>query len=313
MILSPSQINTLLEIIDKNQLVVIGKELGPEFLNEADKQILMKYGIDPYSLYNSTTDTLQMQFQLGMLAEALHQQEVGKITFNQLKDYVSHGDYIPLTAREKATIGAIKNQTFTDLKKLRGNIFQDVNKVLVDNSIQGQSNFIQQELETGYLDKKTVSQISHSIAEKTGDWGRDFDRIVAYNSHAVYEEGKAAMIQRNNPDQDAIVYKTVFEGACAKCISLYLTNGIGSQPRLFKLSELRSNGTNIGRSVKEWKASLGPIHPYCRCLIHELPKGYVWDQQKRDFVLETTITNTIIAPKKRLPIRVSIGGIETTV
>lgn len=306
MILSPKQINDLLKIIESNQLIVIGRELGVEFLTEQDKELLMQSGVDVDSLYDGSNDTLQLQFQLGMLAQSLGAARVNKLTFNQLKEYISHGDYIPLTAREIASINAIRNQTFTDLKKLGGSIFQDVNQVLTEKSLKAQAEFIRKELEAGFLDKATVTEIAHGIAEKTGDWSRDFERIVAYNSHLAFEEGKAAMIQRDAGDTDPLVYKTVFEGACEHCQNLYLTNGIGSQPKIFKLSELRANGTNIGRKVKDWKAVLGPVHPFCRCLLNHLFSGYKWDKEKKRFVAPT---KDEVKPKRK-PIRIWIAGEE---
>lgn len=307
MILSAKQINDLLEIIESNQLLTISRELGTEFLTAQDKNLLQRSGVDIESLYHISKDTLQLNFQLGMLSESLYAAKTSKLTFEQLKEYIGHGDYIPLTARETATIGAIRNQTFTDLKKLGGVIFQDVNQILADQSLKGQAQFIREELEAGHLDKATVTEIAHGIAEKTGDWSRDFERIVAYNSHLVFEEGKAAMIQRNSGEEDPTVYKTVFDGACDHCVRLYLTNGIGSQPRLFKLSQLRKNGNNIGVKVKKWKATLGPIHPFCRCLVNYLKPGWVWDKKKKDFVPPKT---EVVKPKRK-PIRVWIGGTET--
>jgi hypothetical protein len=26
------------------------------------------------------------------------------------------------------------------------------------------------------------------------------------------------------------------------------------------------------------------LHPYCRCTVNEIPKGYVWDEDKKEFV-----------------------------
>lgn len=287
--------------------MIIGQELGTEFLTVSDQLLLKQYGVDTASLYSIAGDNLHLQFQLGLLAESIGQQ-TSNFSFDQLKEYIAHGDYIPLTQREYATLASIRNNTYTDLKKLGSKIFQDVNNVLVDKSLKGQRDFIRKELEQGFLDKATVTETAHKIAEKTGDWSRDFERIVAYNSHTAFEEGKAAMIQRSvGESEDPVVYKSVFEGACSHCVELYLTNGVGSQPRLFKLSELKENGTNIGRKVKEWKATLGSLHPFCRCLLNYLPKGYVWDKDKREFTL--TPSKEEVKPKRK-PIRIWIAGEE---
>ena len=121
--------------------------------------------------------------------------------------------------------------------------------------------------------------------------------------HTAYEEGRAANIEYEL-GKDAIVYKDVYPGACRHCIRLYLTNGFGSQPRLFKLSALRANGTNIGRKPVDWLAVLGPIHPWCRCTLNKLPPGYKWDDKTKDFVPPA---NYVIGDWRKSKIKITIG------
>lgn len=75
----------------------------------------------------------------------------------------------------------------------------------------------------------------------------------------------------------------IWSGNCKHCIRLYTTQGIGSKPRLFKLVDLIANGDNIGIKVKDWKPTLGSVHPFCRCQIKFLPKGYEWDEETLQF------------------------------
>jgi hypothetical protein len=311
MVLSPEQVNELLGIIDRNHLMIIGKELGPEFLSETDVDVLEHYGVKVEDLYNPIGDTVFTEFHYGMLTEALGQAFIESLNYDQLKEYIGKGRYIPLNVGEQAAIDTIKRQTFNDLKKLNGKIFTDVNQALINNSLKDQKEFLRQEISAGVADKKLITEIAHTIAEKTGDWSRDFERIVAYNSHQAFEEGKAAMIERNADGKDPIVYKSVFEGACDHCIRLYLTAGIGSQPRLFKLSELRANGTNIGRKTKDWKATLGPQHPYCRCILHYVEPGQTWDNDKKQF-MDDKKSGEKVAPK-RPKIRAWIAGKEVQI
>lgn len=305
MLLTANQLHDLLHIIDKNQLVVQFQELGPDYLSDEEKKILKQSGVDIENAYKPEGDTIFTSFHYGLLSEALGAAAAKKMDYNTLKEYIKHGDYIPLTIKEQAAIATVKAQKLNDLKSLRGRIFHDVNQILTDKSLSRQREFLKEQLVQGILDKKTISEISNGIAEKTGDWSRDFDRIVAYNSTLAFENGKSAMIQRNAGDGvDPIVYKLVFEGACDHCIRLYLTKGIGSEPRLFKLSELKANGTNIGRKVKDWRATVAPVHPYCRCVLMYKPYGYEWDKKKKSYD----------APEKYVPkrplIRVWISGQE---
>lgn len=67
-------------------------------------------------------------------------------------------------------------------------------------------------------------------------------------------------------------------------IALHITYGCRySAPKVFKLSELISNGTNIGRKVNEWKPTVGSTHPWCRCLLRYLPDDYDWSNESKTF------------------------------
>jgi hypothetical protein len=304
--LSIQETQELLRIIDRNQLTVIGQELGSEFLTDYDRQLLQSYGIDPDTLYSPELSSIQTSFHFGMLAEALGAQETSTVTYPDLKEYIKNGNYIPINERQKAAVQSVKMQSFSSLKTMGGNIFSDVNNVLNDKTQAGQQEFLAQELKEGIDKRKTVTQIAHAIAEKTGDWGRNFDRIIETASQNAYEQGKVAEIQRRNPDRDPIVYKMPQGNACKHCIRLYLINGIGSQPILFKLSELIANGSNIGRKVDEWKPTVDAIHPHCRCPLFEYQEGYLWNTKTQRFDTVDPEYKTKTAAKRPL-IKVMIG------
>lgn len=77
--------------------------------------------------------------------------------------------------------------------------------------------------------------------------------------------------------------KMIWSGNCKHCIKFYTTNGIGSEPRTFKLMDLIMNGDNIGLKVKDWKPTLQGVHPFCRCNLRYVPKGYVWDEETKSY------------------------------
>ena len=62
------------------------------------------------------------------------------------------------------------------------------------------------------------------------------------------------------------------------CISL-----MTSKPIIFKLSELKANGTNVGRKVADYLPVVGSLHPRCRCTLNKFQDGYVWNESKRVF------------------------------
>lgn len=307
--LLPNQINQLLDIINKNQAILIGSQLGTEFLSEYDKALLEINGVDWKSLYDSSFDSIYTSFHLGMLAQALGDvAAMNKLDYNTVKEYIQRGQYIPVTAREQAVINAVKSQSYSDIKAMTGRIFQDIHGILNNQSVESQREFLRKEIEEGVRDKKTIRQIANSIAEKTGDWGRNFDRIVDFQANSAYQEGRAAIMERDG-GSETLVYKRVFASACKHCIGLYLTNGFGSEPILFKLSDLRANGTNIGRKVDDWRPTVGSTHPHCRCLLMHYPKGYKWNPKTQSFDIAPE-KPVEIQGRTRPKVRVWIGGKE---
>lgn len=304
--LTPQQTNELLEIIDKNQAIFTAQSYGVEYLSNYDRWILEKNGISLEDLYQITKDTVFTSFHFGLLADSLASlDQVKNIDFKDVQQYIRQGKYIPLTNYEKDVISRIKQQSLTSLRSIKGRIFQDAYGIIT--SRKDQENFIIDQIEGGVENKKTTRQVANDIARKVGDWSRDFDRIVQYTSQTAYEQGKAAAIARKN-GSEAKVYKTVYPGACKHCIKHYLTNGIGSEPIIYKLSELIANGNNIGKKVDEWLPTIDALHPFCRCTLHHLDDGYEWKKEEKRYKRIDNYKPTLKTPRK--PIKATIGGVE---
>jgi len=61
------------------------------------------------------------------------------------------------------------------------------------------------------------------------------------------------------------VYKIPRATACQHCMRLHL-NSDGS-PRKYKLKDVAGN-SNIGLPAFSWQFVIGPVHPYCYCLLY---------------------------------------------
>jgi hypothetical protein len=308
--LSIEQIDQILDVLRKQNITFIAKQLGPDYLTKEEKLRLKKYGIDVSKYYSLKGDVIMNSFYFGLISDALGK-DAHSTTIEQLKTYFEQGKHIPLTQTELMTIDSIKKQCLKDVKAHQGRIFSDINGTINQfekNNREEYENVIKDVIEEGKLNKKVNGEIARDIARKTGDWSRDFSKVVEFVSHMAFDEGRAAMYERKN-GKDAKVYKNVFEGACKHCVKLYLTNGIGSKPIVFKLSELKANGTNIGRKVDEWKAVIGSTHVFCRCTLQELPEGYEWNEEKKQFELVKKPESEM----KRKPIRISFNNKEYSV
>ena len=284
---SVDEIQTLLDVLGKQNLVLIGKQLGPSYLTQDEIHKLQSYGVNPFHFYTPENDILQTSFHFGIISDAIGKIDANKLDYKALKEYIESGQYIPLTEKEKYTLDSIKRQTLKDIKANEGRIFSDINNIIQKKEKDNRKAYekvIRDEVAKGIEKKKTVKQIASEIARKTGDWNRNFERIVHYMSHQAFDEGRAAYYERLH-GEEVLVYKDVYVGACSHCVNLYLTKGIGSRPIIFKLSTLKENGTNIGRKQNEWKPIIGPVHPYCRCTLNVFDVSKEWSVKEKKFIL----------------------------
>lgn len=303
MLLSANQISELLKIIENNTNIFIAKNIGSNYLSLEEKNKLISIGIKPDHLYNKDSDLINQSFNFGLISDSLGK-DVNKLKFEDLKNYFKSGKHIPLTKTEQYAVESIKKQFLGDIKAHHGRIFTDLNGIISDkekNNREAYEQVIRDEVKRKIVDGKTVNEVARDIARKTGDWSRNFNRIIEYQSHYALNEGRVAAIGRRD-DENIKCYFDVFQGACRHCIRLYLTKGVGSQPVIFSLNEIKANGTNIGRKVQDWKPTLSPTHPYCRCTVNILKTGKVWDSKLKRF----EFTKEIVVPKDRKPIHFTV-------
>lgn len=306
---SIEQINSLLDILKNQNLIFINSHLGPDYLTQDEIMRLQSFGINPYHHYSLQNDIIEMSFHFGIISDAIGTFDARKITHSNLVDYFKSGEFIPLTKIERNTIESIKRQFLGDVKSLQGRMFNDINNTISieeKNNRQAYEKVIRDEVLKGVEKRKTAKNIARELARKTGDWNRNFDRIVQFISHTAFNEGRAAMLEEKS-GKDALVWKDVYDGACRYCISAYCTGGIGSEPKIFKLSTLKANGTNIGRKVNELKPVIGSHHPHCRCTINELSEGYNWNKTTRNFDLPKENYKPT-SKRERKPVRITINN-----
>lgn len=284
MILLPEQIEDLLELLEKNYIAFIGQKVGSNILSRRDKAILKDWGID-WKDFPKDGD-VDLMFKLGILSDVLGDDETKKMTYEQLQDFVASGKFIPLTTADKLSLSFLKKRMYNDIKNLGRKIAGVLeNQMLetVKKRRQIYEKIIKQEAKKVIIDKTSLNSMKSEIGEKTGDWARDLDRVVDTVMHETFNTGRVQSIRKKHGDE-AKVWMQVYEGACKYCVGFYLSDGLGSEPKLFKISDLLAHGTNFGRKQKDWRVVLPPMHPYCRCQSYHYNEGYVWDEEKQFFV-----------------------------
>lgn len=124
-----------------------------------------------------------------------------------------------------------------------------------------------------------TQQLLHQLKSQTEGWKKDWNRIAQTEMWDAKLQGEAETIINKNSSShisETLVYKLPAPGACAKCKQLYLERD-GVTPKVFKMADLLSNGTNTGKAQSDWIPTLGVVHPNCMCSLNVKPKGTKFD------------------------------------
>lgn len=286
MIFNQSQIQDMLSILRRYELIFIANQLGVGYLSQADKNILLASGID-LDKFKNNAGIVEHAFLFGMLAEAIGDKRAKKMSYQQFQKFLASGNFIPLTEEEEFALQTVKNRAYTDITNLGNRMRSSLSNVALNNN-QQQALMVQK-----MIKEKTINAIelrsgaralASDLADTSKDWEVDWLRIAYYLTHEAYNSGRAQSILKQY-GSDAEVYFDVYPGACKRCKELYLTDpdDADSEPIVFKLKTIIGNGNNIGRKVADWKPTISPTHPYCRCTINHKNKGFAWDPDLRAF------------------------------
>lgn len=286
MLLNNDQIGKLIEIIDYYTSFYISKHVGVNTLTSKDKSILKKFGID-FKIFSKNLPTMEVAFKFGMLAAALGKKGVKSMTLDGLIKFLKSGKFIALSAAEEFALNYVKTQSYNEIKGLGNRMSQDATQIFIEASKTQRIKYqkiISKEAQVAIKYRSTVKDLSSALGQKTQDWARDFDRIADYILHDAYQQGIATELLKEY-GEDVKIYYAVYSKACEHCKRIYLINKKTNEPRVFKLKDVIANGSNIGRKTSDWKASVSPIHPWCKCTMHTKPENSIWNVEKQRFIL----------------------------
>lgn len=292
MIFTQSQIQDMLGILKRWELVFIAGQLGLDFLSQLDKDLLVASGID-LDKYKNKKGIIEHAFLWGILSEAIGDARAKKMNYAQFQKFLASGNFIPLTEEEEFALQQVKNRAYTDITGLGSRIKAGTSNVIIRGNTRQQlavQNIIKQKTVNAIELRYGARTLASELGNATQDWERDWLRIAYYLTHEAYNAGRTQSILKNY-GADSEVYFDVYPGACNRCKELYLTDpeNPDSEPIVFKLKDIIANGNNIGRKVAEWLATISPTHPYCRCTINHKKPGFAWSDELRAFTIPIKI------------------------
>lgn len=295
-------------VMDRYTITFIAKHVGPSTLSNDEIAKLTMMGMDPKQIKDAASNVTQA-FKFGLLSDAIGNQAAKGMNYSAFKTFLASGRSIPLNPKENAALNALKMQTALGVRKHAEDMKRDVQHDLVEIQ-RGKAAIHSKKVLTAAAetirDRGSVAQLRSKLGKRTGQWDRNLGKMASYVLHDAFNEGRVSSIERKGEK----VYFDVFDGACKNCVRLYLTGGVGSEPRVFDVDELRANGSNVGLKVHEWKATIGPIHPHCRCTANSVPEGYGWDPSTRAFTKPTEFKRKV---ERKSKVTVTVGGKKTVI
>lgn len=298
MIFTKNEIENILSIIDFHTSMFITTQMGEGVLSTYDKYILGKYGFDIKKIVQTYPPYLQ-SFMWGKLTGWLDNNQASQVSYKDFEKYLVSGQYIPLSKKENDIYDISINHSYKHIKNLAEKRKDAVTKYISEEDLK-------QTISEGISNRESKQAIVSNLHHQTGDWQRDYGRIVETEMNDIFQQGRGLSLEQKF-GEDVEVFKSVYPQACRHCIRLYLTGGLGSEPRTFTLKQLQANGSNIGRKVAGWLATIGSTHAFCRCNLNRRPKNSIWDPEKKMFVLPKEYKRKI---ERKSKIKISVGDLK---
>jgi hypothetical protein len=262
--------------------VFIAEVLGKNYLTEAEIKRLRKNGL----LTDVAGDLLREAYQFGVYSGRVPGKAPEDVKVGEFLRYMG-GTLPALTFEERQTIDHAKNHIATHIRGLGNSFSKKVQSVLIDGDKKVRRTKILQirgGVSEGISRRKTFKEIAQNLKSMVGEQQRDWLRVAATEVNNAFQEGRMLSIAKTAGGKDPKVFKRPAPDACPYCKLLYLKKD-GVTPKVFKLSDLIKNGSNIGRKAGKphpkhigYKACVESTHPWCRCPLMHLPDGFGFDK-----------------------------------
>lgn len=275
--ITDKQLQEIAKIVSDHHKALAMRVLGTTAFDEREVKRLVRKGLVSR---DAAENYPRLAYLFGRIVSLLGEEAAKSLTFREFMEYLQRHP-LPETPLHKASIkhGVRRMQHYTKSfgdgveKKIREAVIRADKKIrdIIDEDVLHR-------ISLGAERGETVQEILRSIRNMTGDFTRNWLRIVATETNDILVEGLATEIAKSSPKRgQERVFKRPRPDACEWCVKHYLMPD-RKTPRIFTLDELRKAGDNHGLSKAEWKPVLGSMHPLCYCNLNRLPDGFGFDE-----------------------------------
>lgn len=273
MALTPRQLQIIQAIIARYHQAFVVNWISPSAVPADVLAELKRRG-----MVNPQAATIEESYTLGQAIERASSPQAQGMSFAAFQEAVRKMP-IALTQPEQHAVTLAEQRAAQLIVGLGNRIDTQTGQVLIEAD-QEQRRELRQKVNEKVVEaveqrldpKRLKSELGWAIQ----DWTRDLNRIALTEKHTAMETGKADYYAATTPGGDPDVAILAAPNCCELCASL--TRGPDGAPRIFKLSELEANGTNVGRKAAQARPVTGSIHPNCVCKMARIPAGWGFDE-----------------------------------
>jgi len=247
-------------VVSSYSVFAIGRELGQTVIEAISSGLGLTVA--------GRLTFLESSYIAGKAANILGTDALRRMTEAELVTWITENNVV-LTPADRVTINQMKTNTERWLvgrsdawqQKMRAEI------AIADTAWRAtlQSTSFADAAALAAARSSALRNLLNRMDDSSELWQADIDRLVQSEMNAYFQTGQVSLAPG-----DEIVYKIPRGSACRHCLRICV-NTDGSLKR-FRLDDVRG-ASNVGRPALTWTFTIGPIHPYCYCVLYrELDK-----------------------------------------
>lgn len=273
MLLTDAQLHEIRQIIADYHNAFVVNVISPDVVEAGVLERLKALG-----LVNTKFNVIEDSYLMGQILAAVEDPKLAKLDYSQFKAYVQRNP-VPLTPMERRAVQIAQHQAAQYAVGLGKRVDLEIGQTALTDDAE-LARKMRDTIRTATAEslerRETAQQLKSKLGNATGDWARDWDRIAITEMHTARQKGTADHYAKKY-GPGVLVAKRPMPDACDHCKRLYL--GPDGHPRIFKLSQLEANGTNVKKKAGDWRAVLGSVHPWCRCETIRIPEGWGFSEE----------------------------------
>jgi len=242
-------------VVSSFSVFAIGRELGQTVVESVSSALGLTAA--------GRLTFLESSYIAGKAASILGTDALRRMTEAELVTWITTNN-ITLTAADRIVIGQMKSNTERWLQgrseawqvRLRGEM------AIADTAWRAtlQSTTFADAGALAAARSSALRNLLNRMSDSSELWQADIDRLVQSEMNAYFQTGQVALVSG-----DELVYKVPRGSACPHCLRICVnTNGTFKR---FRLDDVRGN-SNVGTPAIAWQFTIGPIHPYCYCVLY---------------------------------------------